>query len=173
MAKRAREITGPYKEEKQLALPSREAMEPNQGGIVLGKDNRWYFFTHHGSGDWSGRIVSLLPVTWIDNWPIIGEVLPEKIGTMKWNAPMPVIEQEKLCIQRSDDFDQPQLSVQWQWNYQPRAEKFSLTERPGWLRLKAFAPLEGNQLLKAGNTLTQRTFRTPMNCVTIKLMLAK
>lgn len=169
MAKRARKITGPYKEEKQLALPSREAMEPNQGGIVLGKDNRWYFFTHHGSGDWSGRIVSLLPVTWIDNWPIIGEVLPEKIGTMKWNAPMPVIEQEKLCIQRSDDFDQPQLSVQWQWNYQPRAEKFSLTERPGWLRLKAFAPLEGNQLLKAGNTLTQRTFRTPMNCVTIKV----
>ena len=111
MAKRARKITGPYKEEKQLALPSREAMEPNQGGIVLGKDNRWYFFTHHGSGDWSGRIVSLLPVTWIDNWPIIGEVLPEKIGTMKWNAPMPVIEQEKLCIQRSDDFDQPQLSA--------------------------------------------------------------
>lgn len=173
MAKRAKKITGPYKEEKQLALPSREAMEPNQGGIVLGKDNRWYFLTHHGSGDWSGRIVSLLPVTWMDDWPIIGEVLPEKIGTMKWHAPMPVIEQEKLCIQRSDGFDQPKLSVQWQWNYQPRAEKFSLTERHGWLRLKAFVPIESNQLLKAGNTLTQRTFRTPMNCVTIKVDISR
>ena len=66
MAKRSKKMMGPYKEERQLALPSREAMEPNQGGIVQGKDDNWYFLTHHGSGDWSGRIVSLLPVTWID-----------------------------------------------------------------------------------------------------------
>lgn len=38
MAKRAKNMFGPYLEEKQLALPSREAMEPNQGGIIQGKD---------------------------------------------------------------------------------------------------------------------------------------
>lgn len=70
LAKRSKKVTGPYKEERQLALPSVEAMEPNQGGIVQGRDNNWYFLTHHGTGDWSGRIVSLLPVTWIDDWPI-------------------------------------------------------------------------------------------------------
>ena len=169
MAKRARKIIGPYVEEKQLALPSREAMEPNQGGIVQGKEGNWYFLTHHGSGDWSGRIVSLLPVTWIDGWPIIGEVLSDSIGTMKWFGDMPFKSVKKLSIQRSDDFDAVQLAPQWQWNYQPRKEYFSLSERPGWLRLKAYRPLETDNLMKAGNTLTQRTFREPENEVVVKL----
>ena len=173
LAKRSKKMMGPYKEEKQLALASWDAHEPNQGGIIQGKDGNWYFMTHHGNGDWSGRIVSLLPVTWVDEWPIIGEVLPEKVGTMKWTGPMPSKEKEKLHLRRSDDFDNSQLAVQWQWNYQPRQEMFSLTERPGWLRLKAFRPLEPNQLLKAGNTLTQRTFRTPANCVTIKMDISR
>ena len=137
LAKRSKKVTGPYKEERQLALPSVEAMEPNQGGIVQGMDNNWYFLTHHGTGDWSGRIVSLLPVTWIDGWPILGEVLDSNIGTMKWTGAMPFQADEKLSIQRSDDFDESRLLPQWQWNHQPRKGFFSLTERPGWLRLKA------------------------------------
>jgi beta-xylosidase len=44
-----------------------------------------------------------------------------------------------------------------------RAEKRSLTERPGFLRLHAFAPF------KAGNTPTQRAMRTEHNEVTVKL----
>lgn len=169
MAKRSKKMMGPYKEEKQLALPSYESHEPNQGGIVLGKDGNWYFLTHHGKGDWSGRIVSLLPVTWIEDWPIIGKVLPENIGTMKWYGTMPAKVEDKLYIQRSDDFDNNSLSPQWQWNYQPRSEMFSLTDRPGWIRLKAFRPIESNKLLKSGNTLTQRSYRAPVNCVTIKM----
>ncbi len=171
MAKRSQKMWGPYKEEKQLAQPSREAMEPNQGGIVLGKDGNWYFFTHHGTGEWSGRIASLLPVTWIDGWPIIGEVLPQGIGAMKWEGAIPFDSKEKLSIRRSDDFDQEKLFAQWQWNYQPRKEKFSLTERPGWLRLKAFLPLKANQLMYAGNTLTQRCFRKQSNDVILKMDL--
>lgn len=173
MAKRAKKVTGPYKEERQLALPSVEAMEPNQGGIVLGRDNKWYFLTHHGSGRWDGRVVSLLPVTWVEEWPLIGEVTPEGIGTMKWDGNMPFITEEKLSIQRSDDFDNKQLASQWQWNYQPRKEFFSLDERPGWLRLKAFRPLASNRLLKAGNTLTQRTFRGQFNDAVIKMDISQ
>lgn len=169
MAKRAKRLKGPYKEERQLALVNREANEPNQGDIVEGKDGKWYFLTHHGRGDWSGRIASLLPVTWIDEWPIIGEVVDGKIGRMQWQGKMPNIEKQQLRLQRSDDFDHNTLGPQWQWNYQPRNEMFSLAERQGWMRLKAFRPLETNRLLKAGNTLTQRTFRTTDNCVTIKI----
>ncbi len=169
MAKRSKKPMGPYKEEKQLALPGREAMEPNQGGIVEGKDGKWYFLTHHGTGDWSGRIASLLPVTWIDNWPVIGTPLPGSIGSMKWTAEMPYLYDNKYHIQRSDDFDDNSLSPQWEWNYQPRKEMYSLTERKGWLRLKAFRPLKENELLYAGNTLTQRSFRTYKNEVIIKM----
>lgn len=46
---------------------------------------------------------------------------------------------------------------------------WSLTERPGNLRLKAFRPLVTDNLLKAGNTLTQRCFRTNKNEVIVKM----
>lgn len=169
MAKRSKELWGPYDEVKQLALPSTEANEPNQGGIVQGKDGKWYFLTHHGRGDWSGRIVSLLTVTWTDGWPIIGEVMPDNVGKMQWSAPMPVLLDEKAQIQRSDDFNSAAISPQWQWNYQPREGFYSMTERQGWLTLKAFRPLDNDNLMKAGNTLTQRVFRNESNVVTIKM----
>ena len=174
MAKRDRKMTGTFSEERQLLLPCREANEPNQGGIILGSSTqnpKWYFLTHHGSGDWSGRIVSLLPVVWQDGWPMMGDITEEgKPGKMVWQMAMPHESQKTdnkvYTLQSSDDFDDLALAPQWQWNYQPRSERFSLTERPGWLRLYAFPPLESDCLLKAGNTLTQRSFRTTYNEVT-------
>jgi beta-xylosidase len=56
-----------------------------------------------------------------------------------------------------------------EWNYQPRPQMWSLTERKGWLRLHAFRPVEPDNLLKAGNTLTQRSYRTRANEVVVKL----
>ena len=171
MAKRDKKLTGPFKEEKQLLLPCREANEPNQGGIIEGKDGRWYFLTHHGAGDWSGRVMSLLPVEWIDGWPMIGDRTHGEPGTMVWQGKMPLSEKEsgKLKLQRSDDFDAANIGPQWQWNYEPRKEMYSLSERPGWLRLKAFQPLKKDVFLTAGNTLTQRSFRTKHNEVVVKL----
>ncbi len=173
MARRDKRITGRFKEERQLLLPCREANEPNQGGIVEGPDGRWYFLTHHGSGDWSGRIISLLPVEWRNGWPLMGDTGGGVPGTMVWRAPMPALLQEKLGMQRGDDFESSSLASCWQWNYQPRADKFSLTERPGWLRLYAFRPLADDRLLKAGNTLTQRVFRSAWNEVVVRMDISR
>jgi len=170
MAKRDKHITGRFSEAKQLLQPCREANEPNQGGIVEGKDGKWYFVTHHGSGDWSGRVMSVLPVEWADDWPMMGDQSESELGKMMWSASMPVVGADRhIQLQRSDDFDDERLGAQWQWNYQPRKEKFSLTERKGWLRLRASTPLEQGRLLKACNTLTQRSFRTPQNEVVVKM----
>ena len=176
LAKRDRKMTGSFSEERQLLLPCREANEPNQGGIIEGPDGQWYFLTHHGSGDWSGRIVSLLPVEWYEGWPMMGDTRGGQPGSMVWESPSPSlpmgandVSRQPLFLQRSDDFDAPAFAPQWQWNYQPREEMFSLTERPGWLRLRAFRPLEHDKLLKAGNTLTQRSFRSMHNEVTVRL----
>jgi beta-xylosidase len=89
-----------------------EAHEPNQGGIIEGPDGKWYFLTHHGNGDWSGRIMSLLPVEWKDGWPMIGDLSQSDLGTMVWEGAMPKQEERKLHIQRSDDFDNKQLAPQ-------------------------------------------------------------
>lgn len=185
MMQRAASITGPYLEKKQLSHVQRQFNEPNQGGLVEGPDGKWYFFTHHGTGDWAGRIASLLPVHWVEGWPIIGEVGPDGIGTMVWQgaipsaptsthspAPTSAKPSTRASVQTpqlSDSFDVSSLAPQWEWNYQPRNEMWSLTEKPGALRLKAFRPLEPDNLFKAGNTLTQRCFRTSHNEVVVKI----
>lgn len=169
MMERSKNIYGPYTEVKQLSHSQKEVNEPNQGGIVQTETGDWYFLTHHGTGDWSGRIMSLLPVNWVDGWPIIGKPGPDNIGRMVWSGKKPVSTTKVVALQTSDEFNEASLPPQWEWNYQPRAEKWSLIERRGWLRLKAFKPLQENNLLKAGNTLTQRTLRTEANEVIVKI----
>jgi len=55
-----------------------------------------------------------------------------------------------------DDFDSPNLALQWQWNHNPDNSNWSLTARPGWLRLTTGHIARA--LSDARNTLTQRTF---------------
>jgi beta-xylosidase len=170
MMQRSTNIYGPYTEIKQLSHSQKEFHEPNQGGIVQTQKGDWYFLTHHGSGgDWSGRIMSLLPVTWIDSWPIIGKAGADTIGRMVWTGKKPVKSSKIIIPQTNDEFSTSILPPQWEWNYQPRKDKWSLTERKGWLRLHAFQPIETSNLLKAGNTLTQRSYRTTFNEVIIKI----
>ena len=169
MMQRAKSITGPYTEKRRLSHTQREFHEPNQGGVVQTEKGDWYFFTHHGGGDWEGRPASLLPVTWVDGWPILGKVGEDGIGRMVWSGRKPVQGGPVLVPQSDDDFSSPNLNVQWEWNYQPRAEKWSLTERPGYLRLHAWKPLRHDNLKTAGNTLTQRVMRARDNVVTVEL----
>lgn len=170
MMERSKNIWGPYDEIKQLNHAEKEFREPNQGGIVQTVKGDWYFLTHHGSGgDWSGRNLSLLPITWVDGFPIIGKIGADGIGKMVWTGIKPVKTTKIMSPQTNDEFNKTKLPPQWEWNYQPRADKWSLTERHGWLRLHAFKPLETDNILKVGNTLTQRTMRTVSNEVIIKL----
>ncbi len=172
MMQRASNINGPYSDPRQLNHAEKQFKEPNQGGLVQTEKGDWYWFTHHGTGDWAGRIASLLPVTWVDGWPILGTVGPDGIGTMAWSGRKPVDGTPIATPQTNDEFVSTTLAPQWEWNYQPRAEKWSLTERPGWLRLHAFAPLQKDALLKAGNTLTQRCLQTTANEVVVKFDLS-
>ena len=48
------------------------------------------------------------------------------------------------------------LRVEWQWNHNPNNNLWSLTERPGYLRLKA--GIRASDITRARNTLTQRTY---------------
>ena len=170
MMERAKNIYGPYEGPRQLSEGQPEFNEPNQGGLVQAQTGGWYFLTHHGSGDWSGRILSLLPVTWLEGWPIIGKPNARGIGEMVWSAPMPVKSTRKIHPQSSDDFNKNSIQPQWEWNYQPKKDQWSLSERKGWLRLHAFKPLK-DEILYAGNTITQRVYRTAKNTVTVKFDL--
>jgi len=171
MMERSTNVFGPYDQIRQLNHGDRQAREPNQGGIVQAPNGDWFWFTHHGSGDWAGRYASLLPVTWQDGWPILGQLGADGIGSMVWSGKIPAPAAGRTPPPATDDFSGTSLPPQWEWNYQPRADKWSLSERPGWLRLHAFRPLVPANLLKAGNTVSQRSFRTAANAVVVKLDL--
>jgi beta-xylosidase len=173
MMERSRNIYGPWEIRQLNHVDGKLDREPNQGGLLKTPMGKWYFLTHHGAGDWEGRVASILPVHWINGWPIIGEPGADTIGRMVWKGVKPISYNKKLFIQTSDEFNSSKLNVQWEWNYQPRADKWSLTEHNGFLRLYAFTPLHsGNEktvILRAGNTLTQRSMRTSSNIATVRL----
>ncbi len=125
-----------------------------QGGIVDTPDGEWYamLFQDHGA---VGRIPVLVPVTWDGDWPVFGV-----------NGKVPHFVQPKSTrpgyvykpLMTSDDFDYKpgeKLHTAWQWNHTPDNSLWSVTERPGWLRLRT-----GNvvpNVVLAKNSLGQRT----------------
>ena len=179
MMERSKNIYGPYESKQLNHVDPATDKEPNQGGLIQVESGDWWFFTHQGTGSWEGRAACLLPVTWINGWPIIGKVGADTIGNMVWTYKKPVATSTMVNLQADDEFNRPSLSVQWEWNYQPRKNKWSLTERKGFLRLHAFVPVKiidtrdkRLPLYRAGNTLTQRSMRTAENKVIIKIEIA-
>ncbi len=80
-----------------------------------------------------GRETFLAPVAWSeDGWPIIngnGTITPHmEVKTL----PQPLV----MATPVRDDFSQPKLSLPWNFVRNLQSTTWSLTERPGWLRLK-------------------------------------
>ena len=120
-----------------------------QGTIVDTEDGDWYGIIFQDRGG-VGRVLTLSPVRWIDGWPMIGDEnghVPETMRPLVSNQP-------KTGITCADDFSSPDLDLHWQWNHNPIDEACSLTERPGFLRLKTNRVVQN--LYLAPNTLTQR-----------------
>lgn len=129
-----------------------------QGGIVDTPDGDWYavLFQDHGA---VGRIPVLVPVTWQNDFPVFGE---------NGRAPKEVTvktERESYAYEPlwcSDDFrytpddsGKVRLKKPWQWNHTPDNALWSVTEKPGTLRIHS-GKLSAN-VCQAVNTLTQRT----------------
>jgi alpha-N-arabinofuranosidase len=78
-----------------------------------------------------GRETYLAPVTWTDDWPIVGD---NGIPELEYPAPNLPIAPVSTTPTR-DDFDAPLLALSWNFIRNPQPGSWSLTERPGWLRL--------------------------------------
>lgn len=125
----------------------------HQGGIVDTPSGEWWsvIMQDHGS---IGRMVALVPVTWENNFPLIG--LPGNLrkAPNTWVKPDTGHTQTpRPAFVRSDNFDAPKLNPVWQWNHVPDDTKWSLTEKTGVLRLRS---LPAADFWTARNSLTQR-----------------
>jgi beta-xylosidase len=142
---RAKDLRGPY--ERRVVLPDGS---PHQGGLAELANGEAWFIGFQSTGC-LGRVCHLLPVRWgEDDWPVFGDrgqpVAHWKKPDVGWVGPV-------ARPQAGDEFDGATLSPQWQWNHNPVNDAWSLTERPGWLRLKA---RPADSLTTARNTLTQK-----------------
>ena len=146
---RADDIHGPY--EKTVILQSDFGGFPyvGQGTIVDTEDGDWYGIIFQDRGG-VGRVLTLSPCRWIDGWPMIGDEngkVPQTMRPLKSNQP-------KTAIVKADSFDNTKMGLHWQWNHNPVDNAWSLTERPGFLRLKTSRVVPN--IFLAPNTLTQR-----------------
>jgi beta-xylosidase len=98
-----------------------------------------------------GRFPSLQPVRWQDNWPVagVGDSAVVKYRKPDVGRVYPITD-----LPTSDEFTADTLGMQWSWNHNPAPGKWSLTARPGFLRLSTVATVA--DLPAARNTLTQR-----------------
>jgi len=146
---RSDHLTGPY--EGRIALQDQGVA---QGGLVDTPKGDWYamLFQDHGA---VGRTPFLVPVKWEEGWPILGVdgKAPTTLNTNLRPHEMP-------AIVASDEFNRRSgtrpLPLVWQWNHNPDNRYWSITERPGFLRLRTGRV--DTDFLSARNTLTQRTF---------------
>jgi xylan 1,4-beta-xylosidase len=107
------------------------------GDLVQGPDGSWWMLLlgvrpGGGTPGWHvlGRETFLVPVEWVDGWPVVGELTLE-MAAPSWPlhpAPAPTVR---------DDFDLGDLHPRWISPRIRRAEACTLDERPGWLTLHA------------------------------------
>lgn len=147
---RADQITGPYV--KKVILEDNYAGFPycGQGAIIDDKNGNWYgliFQDRNGVG----RVPLLMPVRWVDGWPMLGDEAGNVPTT--WQTPLKAYDSGKRIVE-SDDFSGKKLKINWQWNHNPIDKAWSLTERKGYLRLKTARVVDN--LFAAPNTITQR-----------------
>ena len=153
VALRSTNIFGPY-EQKVVLRDTNKGVNfgVHQGSLIKTQTNEWWTILFVDSGPF-GRCPSLQPVTWTDNWPMVGV---DGKGVVKYRKPNVGKNYPLKDLPTSDEFNNKTLGMQWGWNHNPDSTKWSLTQRPGYLRL-ATTKLVSN-LPEARNTLTQRSF---------------
>ena len=105
--------------------------------LVDAPDGSWWMVLlgvrpRGGTPGWHvlGRETYLAPVSWVDGWPVVGEVEPV-MAAPPW-PPSPV-----AVAPVRDDFDDDRLHPRWVSVRSRPADCWSVTERPGWLSLRA------------------------------------
>ncbi|MEX2371961.1 MAG: glycoside hydrolase 43 family protein [Bacteroidales bacterium] len=153
VALRSENIYGPY-EQKVVISDATPGVNfgIHQGALIQSPQGEWWTILFVDSGPF-GRFPSLQPVTWEDGWPMVGV---DGKAVVTWRKPdmgrsYPVTE-----LPVSDEFSENNLGMQWGWNHNPDPEYWSLSNRPGYLRLTTGRVV--CNLREAPNTLTQRPF---------------
>jgi len=157
---RSKNLYGPYEEKIVMHQGNSDINGPHQGGLVDTPAGEEWFIHFQDAGVY-GRITHMQPVTWKNDWPVIG-IDAEGNGCgepqHRYTVPNCYTPVNPLFLEASDDFSSTELKLQWQWIANSKKEFYSLTERPGALRLYSINPTGEPSpiLLNCANVLTQK-----------------
>ncbi len=119
LAMRSKSPYGPYESKTVLQQGKTNINGPHQGGWIHTSQGEDWFMHFQDKGPY-GRVVHLQPVDWTSGWPIMGKkgepVLtfrkPKTASTSENGVgkSLPIVNP-----QESDEFNEPRLGLQWQW----------------------------------------------------------
>ena len=141
---RSKNIFGPY--EEKFLLDDRNI---HQGALISTEGGEWWTMLFADRGAY-GRMPYLLPVKWEDGWPAI-QVNSDKSELYRKPS---LKEYRNNGLATNDNFRHYDMGLQWGWNHNSDNSRWSLIERPGYLRL--YTASVTDNLYSARNTLTQR-----------------
>lgn len=142
---RSREMWGPYESCPHNPILTHRHLNPNpikctgHADLIEAHDGSWWLtflgvrpYMEWGELQHLGRETFLAPVTWTDDgWPVVNgngtAALTMKAATLPTHPWRPEPTR--------DDFDSPRLGLSWNFLRNPREGSWSLSERPGWMRL--------------------------------------
>ncbi len=103
------------------------------GDIVDSPDGWWLVCLGvRNSSPQLGREMFLTPIDWKDGWPV-----SVTDGYVREELPAPDFGESVLTTKSvREDFDRDTLPAEWSYVRNPNYQNYSLTERPGFLRLK-------------------------------------
>ena len=129
---RSRNIFGPYEYRVVMRQGDSPVNGPHQGAwvdTVTGED----WFLHFQDVYAAGRIIHLQPMSWKEDWPIIGIAKDgndygEPVLTYRKPNVGEAAKEAEICEpDASDDFSKNTLGLQWQWNANPKEDWYKLT----------------------------------------------
>lgn len=119
---RAKHPLGPYESKVVLAQGNTPINGPHQGAWVQTPQGEWWFLHFQDKGPY-GRIVHLQPMSWKEDWPVMGED-PDGDGigqpVLQWKKPNVGKTYPIQTPAESDEFNKPSLGLQWQWHANPK-----------------------------------------------------
>ena len=155
---RSKNPMGPYEEHEGRVFANQKI---HQGALVDTPTGEWWTVLFKDAGA-IGRIPYLEPVKWVDGWPVIGNNGRDVSENGK-AYPKPKVTEEALSdnpadylkyLPTNDAFASIDLGMQWEWNHNPQNRAWSLTQRPGWMRL--YSCTVTDNVVWARGSLTQR-----------------
>jgi len=155
---RSTNIYGPYEVKRVLHQGPTQINGPHQGALVNTPDGRDWF-VHFQDKDAFGRVVHLQPVRWENHWPIIGVDLDgDGVGepVLSHQKPILALQAKPYTPSDSDEFNEPRLGLQWQWQANPQPN-WAFPTSMGFLRLYCVPPPEKwTNFLDIPNLLLQK-----------------